>query len=397
MTTIAFNDISRASLIQPYTSKFSKAILANDIIKAASLITDQRDRDYVFSQINITEDKVRELGKRYNPEIGEILERGIGYWWRSIYDPNFKPSDLTNYVMLAPNIIGNFELFSRRLIVDAYLQHAREFINRIAPHVLKRIFYFILAHSDRSQFKDIDKLIKKVFIAYPNVFYDYMRYQVFSTILNRHVKHAIIKHTSPWLIQTRNEGKNNYYTYKNVSLKPYNLLNPLTYEGTNLKYEYRGKDLYVLDPNNNVVGINGLEGFTSDALQVNNPVALIAMLLKDKVEAKYIPDLANILYYISTKSVNNYLNELGIRDLDYEAHKYTAQPISTVEMLQNINNNMLKAMPINDKYIMLCAEIYPVNPSGIYTIDIKDTLLGNEILPYTTITYDTNQSTVILS
>jgi 2-methylaconitate cis-trans-isomerase PrpF len=32
--------------------------LANDNIKAASLITDQRDRDYVFSQINITEDKV---------------------------------------------------------------------------------------------------------------------------------------------------------------------------------------------------------------------------------------------------------------------------------------------------------------------------------------------------
>ena len=164
-------------------------------------------------------------------------------------------------------------------------------------------------------------------------------------------------------------------------------------------------DLYMTDYDGRIISINGIDyevvkGISTGdrlsriALRMH-PLSHIALKLKDKVAPKLIPGLVNLMYYIHNKSMNELREQYDIVLSSYIQEEYVAdfEPIS--KLTSEMTTNAFRSIPIDTERIMICTEIYTTNISGIYTIDVADTIL-DEYIDNTTIVYNVNANTVIL-
>ena len=317
--------------------------------------------------------------------------------------------------------------YKRQLIkiVDAYQQHANEYIERLDLGEIHYAWNFIISHMDTPQFKRAaSKFLRQYILIFPGMFYTYATHEPFYALMKKHFD------ISPILIGTRPYSISDIYAlevkatvYQRTKLitpsvpnstptleyidQLYDQTDPLAaHNGCNPSYKYIGDDLYMTDEDGRIISINGIDyevvkGISTGdrlsriALRMH-PLSYIALKLKDKVETKLIPGFVNLLYYAHNKSIITFRKKYGVTSLLPAPKEYVGDFKPMTDLDSEMTASAYKAVPIDDSRIMVCMQIYSTNASGIYTINVADTIL-NGYVDKTTITYDIHANTVTLN
>ena len=388
MSILPLTDLSLIpyQLPKTLTSKFSKAILAGDILKAADLIVTQEDRDYVFEQLNITEAKIKELGIKYNydPEVGDIIVK-LGYIWKYIYNSNvdIDPERLKQEPALTvvANLVSK-SLPGNRVMVDLYLQHAAEQISRMRSLLIWKAFMFFLNHVKDPRFIASAKVnLMKMYYYFPGTFYNYMSYKPYSDLVNPILDNKLIPrltNTDPQRISATRNGDIKYF---NVTVHSDTTL---SYEGGTVTQEYRGIYLYTLI-DGTVTRINGV--ITTEEPSLEHPISNIAFQLKGKLEPEFIAGLAPILYYYRNKVTKAIMDSYHIT-MPKVMERYT----KSLNVSPNIRGPF-GYEEMDEQHVILCGEVYIINSDNTYTIPVERTILKSYITA-NNIIYDLNAMTM---
>jgi hypothetical protein len=350
-----------------YRSKFSKDILKNDVVSAASKIIDQQDRDYVFSMFKINRDLISKL--KSDVYTKNAIAK-LGYYWSYVLDNTILNGSLEAKPIL--KAIKGMQLPEPEqwsLAVDLYLQHAGEALQNISVSNILITFGFFLVHSDRFE-KQVPDIINAMFVSVPRLFYAYKTRHPYHDLLDNYGS-PLLDGTNP--VKILKTGDN--ITLGNTSF------NLLTYEcnrtGIDNAYLYGVKDNHIItyDLNNHTISrIDGIDGsITPDS---NHPLAIISSALIQKgVSFEYIPDLANILYYYPVDSVKDYMKQIDLNPDEFYRQDLTPYIRMTLPALLEFAFN--KPVKVSDEYVVIALEVYPVSQE--YHINVADTIFKDYV------------------
>lgn len=358
---LTLSDFSAPSYKLPSasTSKFSKAILANDIIKAASLIETQEDRDYVFEHIKITEAKVTSLDR--DPRI-EVSIAKLGYLWKHIYNPReYTDEEIVSAPALTIFVGGaeRLNISYNKIMVDIYLQHAIAWIDKFPTILIPKSFTFILNHIRDVRFAGYRrKYLEACLYEAPNVFYLHISYAPYYDLARKIMGDGVIPPlpgTNPKKIEKNPEEG---IVYGNV----------------------------VVNPDTTITYSNIQQCKT---LKEDHPIAMIVEQLKGKLDFDCLTDLATILFYYRNKTTRAIMKRYSIN----------MPPTPSIQLRFSARsvtfNGPFGYQDMDQEHVILCGNVVNSNPDNTYSMMVANTILKGYI-DKTSIDYDANTQTVTL-